>query len=566
LFHLAAIGAEHAASWVPSRPLELSSNPLTRALWLLLAAGAVACLTSARRRVRQAGLAAGVLAAVIGLNEACSLAKGEAWSGGRVISFATCAGLVLVSGLIAREIWPDHPQRALAVGGFVVAYPVVLRMGVLFHPEMPLAFLCSLAILLFLRAARLGWPRRLGWAVGATCGAAALTRQTAIVAIVCIAVAAAFLGGRRAGGFLVRAAVLLAIVAGPWWVYAYRTWHNPFQSNLEPRASLMMSHQPLSFYVSFPLRTLVVHPYRPDFDDQLLPKLHAELWSDWFGAFHGGWGSATRLDRVTASTQSVLGFAGDALAIVGLAGIAAPAGVRVVSRRSRRASDLGLGFLALFTVTALAGFLLMLIRFPQQFGDPIKSSYLLFTAPAWAVFSVAAWAELRRRRAKAQIALAGVAALYAISYATHLGSVFAQPSAGVTRAGVDLHSSIQGSSPAAVPGIDLMFAIFVDNAGSQPANHVTLRIHVPPGMNLLGLPYYERGSGCTGTRTLTCNLDLLSPGAGTLVRFELQASQIGVQMLTASVFSDEPDAKQSDNDVVFTIDVAAPTSTTTTSG
>jgi 4-amino-4-deoxy-L-arabinose transferase-like glycosyltransferase len=570
LFHVAAIGAEHAGTWVPSRSLETSSNLLTRALWLLLAVAAVASMTSARPGVRIAGLAGMVLAAVLGIDEALSLAKTEPWSAGRLITFSMCAGLVLVTALIAREIWPDHPGRALAAGAFLVAYPVVLRMGVLFHPEMPLAFLCSLAILLFLRAARLGWPGRLGWALGATCGAAALTRQTAIVTIVSIAIVAALAGGRRAAGFLARAIVVVALVAGPWWVYAYRTWHNPLQSNLEPRASLMMPQQPLSFYVSFPLRTLVLHPYRPDFDNQLLPKLHAEVWSDWFGAFHHGWVAPTRLDRVTASTQSVLGFVGDALGIVGLAGIAAPAAVRVFRRRSRSRSDVGLGVLALLTVVALAAFVLMLIRFPQQYGDPIKSSYLLFTAPAWAIFSVAAWVELRRRKAKAHTALAGVAALYAISYVTHLGTVFAHPSGtGRTPGGlagaVDLRTSIQGSSSAAVPGIYVMFAVFVDNTGNQTANHVRLRIDLPAGMNLIGLPYHERGSGCTGTGTLSCDLDFLPAGTGTLVRFELQASQIGDQTLMASVLSDELDLNPSDDDASFTVHVAPPGPQATTS-
>ena len=95
------------------------------------------------------------------------------------------------------------------------------------------------------------------------------------------------------------------LLAGPWWGYAYHRWHNPFQSNLAPRASLMMGSQPASFYFSVPLESLVVHPYRPDFSDALLPKLHAELWSDWFGGIHD-WDRPTRIEKITASTQSVL--------------------------------------------------------------------------------------------------------------------------------------------------------------------------------------------------------------------------------------------------------------------
>ena len=173
----------------------------------------------------------------------------------------------------------------------------------------------------------------------------------------------------------------------------------------------MLDHQPASFYVSFPLRTLVVHPYRPDFSNELLPKLHAELWSDWFGVLH----AASRRRGSSASRprrQSVLGFVGDVLALGG------PRRARAsrppcasLRRRSRAPADVGLGVLALLALVSFAAFVVTLIRFPQQYGDPIKSSYLLFTTPCWAVFSVAAWAALlrhKRRRHSRSIAVGGL--------------------------------------------------------------------------------------------------------------------------------------------------------------
>ena len=130
----------------------------------------------------------------------------------------------------------------------------------------------------------------------------------------------------------------------------------------------MLAHQPPSFYVSFPLRTLVIHPYRPDFSNELLPKLHAELWSDWFGVIHRQ--SPTHLERVTASSQSVLGFVGDALALGGLVALAVPAAFRVLRRRSRAPADVGLGLLALLALVSFAAFVVTLIRFPQQLRRP----------------------------------------------------------------------------------------------------------------------------------------------------------------------------------------------------
>ncbi len=565
LFQAAAVGVQYLLRWAPSQPVELSPNPANRALWLLLIAAGAAAMTAGRPRVRIAGAAGLALGAIWGLDEAVSLAKSEPWTGGQLIALATGAGLILVAGLIGREIWPGQPRRALAVGAFVAAYPVVYRMSILFHPEMPFAFLCALAVLIFLRAARLGWPGRLGWALGAACGAAALTRQPGVVVIACLIAAALVVGGRRTTGFLVRTVVVVALVAGPWWLYAYRTWHNPLQSNLEPRASLMLKEQPLSFFVSFPLRSLVLHPYRPDFGNELLPKLHAELWSDWFGAIHPFLLNPSRLDRVTASSQSVLGFFGDALAIGGLAALAVPAGLRVVRRASRSPADVGLGLLAAVAIAAGTAFVVMLIRFPQQFGDPIKSSYLLFTAPAWATFSVAAWIEARRRWRRIGALLIGVAALYAISYSADLGAALVQHSPRSSSAAfksasgvVDLSTSFQVTSPLPDVGGAVDFLVGVDNNGNQTGTNVVLTVKLPAAMHLTGRPYYVRGTGCTTSSTIVCHLDFLAGRSSTFIRFEVQDVQGGPQILTASVSSDETDANPADNSSSFVVNLSPP--------
>jgi len=88
LFHAIAIAAEHAVQWLPSHRAELPSNVLTRALWLLLAAAGIACLTSARRGIRTAGAAALAVVAVWSLDEAISLGKTQPWSVGRLVSLA----------------------------------------------------------------------------------------------------------------------------------------------------------------------------------------------------------------------------------------------------------------------------------------------------------------------------------------------------------------------------------------------------------------------------------------------------------------------------------------------
>ncbi len=558
LFQLAAVGAERSVRRLPSVAVELSSNPLTRALWLLLVAGGAAALTARRRSLRVAGAAALGIGAVWAIDEGISLAKSEPWSAGRLIALSSGLGLVLVTGLIAREIWPGRVGRAVAAGAFAAAYPVVYRMSILFHPEAPFALLCALAVLVLLRAASRSWPSRLGYVLGFVCGAAALTRQPAVLLIVTLGAAALWIGRRKATGLLIRAGIVTLLLAGPWWGYAYHRWHNPFQSNLAPRASLMMGSQPASFYFSVPLESLVVHPYRPDFSDALLPKLHAELWSDWFGGIHD-WDRPTRIEKITASTQSVLGLAGDALALGGLLVLALPALARVLRRREGAAADVGLGVLGLLAVVAFAAFVVMLIRFPQRYGDPIKSSYLLFTTPCWAIFSVAAWSKLREHHRRLNLLLVVIAVLYVASYAADLADALAQPSGtpvGGAAGFVDLQAAIQQTSPSPGLGGNMDFLVGVTNVGNQTAGDVVLTVGLPSGMRLLGPPFYERGSGCTGSQTITCPLDFLAGGASTLIRYSVQVTGAGPQTTTASVGSSSPDANPGDNRVSYSVTLA----------
>ena len=245
--------------------------------------------------------------------------------------------------------------------------------------------------------------------------------------------------------------------------------------------------------------------------------------------------SPTKLERVTASSQSVLGFVGDALA---LGGLCCPRDPRSAARaaapepRARGAS--GSGVLALLALVSFAAFVVTLIRFPQQYGDPIKSSYLLFTTPAWAVFSVAAWAALLRHK-RLGIALIAVAGLYAVSYATDLGAALSQPTGprqiGGNAGFVDLSAGIQQNSPNPGLGGTIDFLTGVTNTGDQTATNVVLTVKLPPGMRLLGPPFYERGSGCTGSTTIVCNLDFLAGGSSTLIRYSVQVTGSGPQTI-----------------------------------
>jgi hypothetical protein len=109
----------------------------------------------------------------------------------------------------------------------------------------------------------------------------------------------------------------------------------------------------------------------------------------------------------------------------------------------------------------------------------------------------------------------------------------------------DLRTSIAANVGAVHPGQEVDFSLTAaDTATDRGYGGVVLTIELPPGMHLLGTPYHERGTGCTGTRTIRCSLDDLSPLATTLVRFNVSVTQRGPQTVRAHLSAigarDEP--------------------------
>jgi Ca2+-binding RTX toxin-like protein len=96
----------------------------------------------------------------------------------------------------------------------------------------------------------------------------------------------------------------------------------------------------------------------------------------------------------------------------------------------------------------------------------------------------------------------------------------------------------------------------VDNTGGAGALQTRLEIALPAGLTLVGPPYYERGSGCTGTQQIDCNLDYVPNGSETRVVFEVRAQASGT--ITATVSSDR-DSDPTDNAANAAITVVTPT-------
>ena len=72
-----------------------------------------------------------------------------------------------------------------------------------------------------------------------------------------------------------------------------------------------------------------------------------------------------------------------------------------------------------------------------------------------------------------------------------------------------LSTSISATTSAAFPGEEVDFTVTVVNESPKYLPHAVLMIRLPPDMQLLGRPTFERGHGCTGTSTLACGLSFL---------------------------------------------------------
>jgi 4-amino-4-deoxy-L-arabinose transferase-like glycosyltransferase len=332
------------------------------------------------------------------------------------------AGLVVVAALLAHEAWPRRTYAPALAAAATALLPAVLRIGHFFHPDPLFALLSVTALLLVVRAKRLGWTVERGIAVGAVLGGTALVRQSAPIVFVALVVTVIVLGRRQALLFGMVALLAAMVVAGPWWGYQTSRFGNPIESNLD-RPGYMLDRQPRSFFISLPVPDLVTRPYRESFKNQLLPRFHADLWSDWLGSEHS-WASPSRADRVVATSQSVLGLGGDLLVLGGLAAFGFPALRRSIRTTAVGTADSVLAASTLLFVLGWAAYVVTLVRFPQADGDPIQAHYLLFLGPVAALFAVCSARWAWNRSAGTRALLVAWLALFLASFVALLVTTY----------------------------------------------------------------------------------------------------------------------------------------------
>jgi hypothetical protein len=304
--------------------------------------------------------------------------------------------IVLV--LLVRELFPRRPWLQAGAVGYFCLLPVAFKSAAMFHPE-PLSMLLS-TVALWL-AARLFVRREFrtlsAVALGVALGVGQLVRAFSLwtFAAVMLAFGAALLfryPDRRA---LLRTLgvtfVACAVVASPWYIRQAVRYGNPvFDVPTEKKP--IWERRPASFYFGLGLPEVFREPIRPNYVNEAIPTTYSDLWGDYWGVY--GWNSGLNLvtprEKYELRQQSYLGLLPTLLAVVGWIALL------VAAVRARTPALLPV---ALLPGLGILGYLYFTVSYPTPDGDVLKASYMLTTAPAWAVAFGAAcdWIAARGR-------------------------------------------------------------------------------------------------------------------------------------------------------------------------
>jgi hypothetical protein len=310
---------------------------------------------------------------------------------GQVLNWLVLLATAAVLWALARELFPRRPWVQLGALGFFCFLPVVVRVGAMFHPE-PLSMLLS-ALALLLAARMLGrgdlrW--QLAVATGAVLGLGQLVRAFSLWTFAAVVLALAV---ARAWRPLAVVVVATAVVASPWYIRQAIKYGDPVFDRPTPHEAIW-ERRPARFYVGLGLPHVFSHPMRPHFRNEALPTTYSEVWGDYFGVWRG--------DR---QLQSFLGLLPTLLALAGW--------VVLLVRSARAPPRLAT---ALLPGLGLLGYLYFTVSYPTPDGDVLKASYMLSTAPAWALAFGYGLERLPRRVRPAVAGILAASALAALPF------------------------------------------------------------------------------------------------------------------------------------------------------
>jgi len=279
---------------------------------------------------------------------------------GQVLNWLVLLAAAGVLWALARELFPGRPWLQLGALAFFCFLPVVLRVGAMFHPEPLSMLLTAVALLLAVRMlGRRDYRWQLAVATGVALGLGQLVRAFSLWTFAAVVLAFAVARAWRPLAVVVAAT---AVVASPWYIRQAIEYGNPVFDRPTPHEAIW-DRRPARFYVGLGLPDVFTDPFRPHFRNEAIPTTYSEVWGDYFGVWRGN-----------RERQSFLGLVPTLLAV---------AGWLVLLVRSLRAPPRLA--VALLPGLGLLGYLYFTVSYPTPDGDVLKASYMLTTAPAWAL-------------------------------------------------------------------------------------------------------------------------------------------------------------------------------------
>jgi hypothetical protein len=317
--------------------------------------------------------------------------SGEPHKLGQVLNWIVLLLTAGVLWLLARELFPGRVWTQLGALAFFCFLPVVLRVGAMFHPE-PLSMLLTAVALLL--AARMLRGRDYRWqlavATGVALGLGQLVRAFSLWTFAAVVIAFAV---ARAWRPLVVVVLAAGIVAAPWYIRQAIKYGDPVFDR-PTRHEALWDRRPARFYFGLGLPQVFTDPFRPNFLNEAIPTTYSEVWGDYFGVWRG--------DR---ELESFLGLLPALLAVGGW--------LLFLARSLRSPPRLAV---ALLPGLGLLGYLYFTVSYPTPDGDVLKASYMLTTAPAWALAFGYALDRLPGRLRLATAAVLAASALAALPF------------------------------------------------------------------------------------------------------------------------------------------------------
>jgi hypothetical protein len=298
---------------------------------------------------------------------------------------------------LARLVAPDRPGVWAASLLFFAFLPVVAKTEAMFHPETLNMLLSAVALLLttkILLHRKLGLGLAVGLTVALTAGL--LVRFSTLFTILAVAISLGVVlvlphvrNIHRSRRFGVALAIAAVVIAGA--VEVYRRHVIPSTPDLGRAISHPFSGEsPVSNRSNFFRLSgdVFTKPFRSNYVNEALPITYTEIWGDWVGAlsWSGNDPAPSPAALKVMKDQSWIGVLPTLLAI---------GGWLLLAWRSLRRRP-ALTALSLMPLAAVGGYLYRSYLYLTTDGDLFKASYVLTTAPVWALGFGVAYGALGR--------------------------------------------------------------------------------------------------------------------------------------------------------------------------